>query len=537
MWFDRWVVGTQLLAKVRGWKCHWPVVVWSARLCLRKDMGQLLESHKHERVLVRFYGERSMMWVRQEDLRKDSLDDGHVADMQDWERLHRKPGLVQSVLEELEGACGEPAAEQPCLTPTDLPDGAWDCPCCGQANTCLGDEAEVDTEEKVERMGLTPDWIIQAASFVVFRLPRPTPEQPFIAGLLDPCTNSMVAPNIPAQVLYDKKMNGLLMSNSWAGFHVLLNPDYSAATQWRFVNRAIDEVPAVLLVCRNSTDTAYFQRLRPYPRVMLRRGNARFKDYDKTPIGFGVAVFCIAKAPATELYERFFDGFAAMGEPNIPIDKALMQSTAFLELLGRLKRHSEEHQRDHWIQCSLCVQWRIIAYETLLQVRSDASWTCAQLSKRELAGTRGYATIGSSESATPGQPSDGPCAGTAAHEDQPAEDACTAVEAPGSLEACASTSMDAAEESLQQDSQESDTCHLQSCQVRAPVQQMQPAQAHAPQQQEAPVQLAQQHAAAGPQNEFLQAALQRLPPSQILSTGGLESAGDEECQVDATAIP
>ena len=31
------------------------------------------------------------------------------------------------------------------------------------------------------------------------------------------------------------------------------------------------------------------------------------------------------------------------------------------------------------IQCSLCVQWRIITYDTLLQVRSDASWTCAQL--------------------------------------------------------------------------------------------------------------------------------------------------------------
>ena len=33
----------------------------------------------------------------------------------------------------------------------------------------------------------------------------------------------------------------------------------------------------MLLVCRNSTDTAYFQRLRPYPRVLLRRQNARFK--------------------------------------------------------------------------------------------------------------------------------------------------------------------------------------------------------------------------------------------------------------------
>jgi hypothetical protein len=44
-------------------------------------------------------------------------------------------------------------------------------------------------------------------------------------------------------------------------------------------------VPCCVLVCRNSTDTGYFQRLRPYPRVLLRRLSARFKDYDKTPIG------------------------------------------------------------------------------------------------------------------------------------------------------------------------------------------------------------------------------------------------------------
>lgn len=37
-------------------------------------------------------------------------------------------------------------------------------------------------------------------------------------------------------------MNGLKLSNSWAGHLVLLNPPYTAATQWRFVNRAIDEV-------------------------------------------------------------------------------------------------------------------------------------------------------------------------------------------------------------------------------------------------------------------------------------------------------
>lgn len=133
---------------------------------------------------------------------------------------------------------------------------------------------------------------------------------------------------------------------------------------------------------RNSTDTAFFQRLRPYPRVLLRRCNTQFKvthytrlllesanlatcfsyscsllhllanrycvvadtfvfpaaatataacshclppaqDYEKCAIGFGVVVFCIATAShqnCLQLYERFYAGFSAFGEPNIPID-------------------------------------------------------------------------------------------------------------------------------------------------------------------------------------------------------------------------
>jgi len=65
-------------------------------------------------------------------------------------------------------------------------------------------DAAADKEKQVERMGLTPDWIIQATAFKVFQLPPPPPEQPFIKGLLDPCTNSLLAPNIPAEKLYDK---------------------------------------------------------------------------------------------------------------------------------------------------------------------------------------------------------------------------------------------------------------------------------------------------------------------------------------------
>ena len=70
----------------------------------------------------------------------------------------------------------------------------------------MGDSGSVSPEKdkQVERMGLTPDWIIQVTAFKVFQLGPPTPEQPFIRGLLDPCTNSMLAPNIPAEKLYDK---------------------------------------------------------------------------------------------------------------------------------------------------------------------------------------------------------------------------------------------------------------------------------------------------------------------------------------------
>lgn len=69
------------------------------------------------------------------------------------------------------------------------------------AGTCTGGDKE---GKQVERMGLTPDWIIQVTAFKVFQLDPPTPEQPFIRGMLDPCTNSMLAPNIPAEKLYDK---------------------------------------------------------------------------------------------------------------------------------------------------------------------------------------------------------------------------------------------------------------------------------------------------------------------------------------------
>jgi hypothetical protein len=49
------------------------------------------------------------------------------------------------------------------------------------------------------------------------------------------CTGTLVPqePNIPAELLYDKADDGLALSNPWAGYHVILNPDFRQGVQVR----------------------------------------------------------------------------------------------------------------------------------------------------------------------------------------------------------------------------------------------------------------------------------------------------------------
>ena len=104
-----------------------------------------------------------------------------------------------------------------------------------------GTAAAATKLEKQIIVGLTPDWITDACCDV-FGLTRPSVVSPVIRGLLDPCCNNKKNPNLPAELLYDKADDGLALRNSWADHFVLLNPPYESALQWRFINRAIDEV-------------------------------------------------------------------------------------------------------------------------------------------------------------------------------------------------------------------------------------------------------------------------------------------------------
>jgi hypothetical protein len=61
--------------------------------------------------------------------------------------------------------------------------------------------------------------------------------------------------------------------------------------------------------------------------------------YLQTPIGFGIACFCmLAAGPgALEGYQRFHTHFSPRGEINIPIDRPFTHTDAFTDLVKRLQ--------------------------------------------------------------------------------------------------------------------------------------------------------------------------------------------------------
>ena len=245
---------------------------------------------------------------------------------------------------------------------------------------------DADHHDGSPKDGLTPDWIIDAGCRM-FGLNVPTVQEPIVKGLLDPCTNDKRDPNIPAEKTYDKRQDGLKQENPWKGYHVILNPSYESQVQWRFINRAINEVewgfcPGILLVCRNSTDTSYFQRLLPFPRIFLRRDAVRFKDYTHTPIGFGIAVFCLVSPIVTPeekmaTYSRFYNEFRHAGEFNIPFDGEFLKDVRFKELTDRLHVEAALKYRDSWVACDECDRWREVPpTQSLAEVGAKDTWRC-----------------------------------------------------------------------------------------------------------------------------------------------------------------
>lgn len=358
----------------------WPGRTWKLRQCA-KAYDLLDTKPEGARALVKLFGSHSFEWAAKEDLAPYDAQrqTAYRENMLQWYTFTKAKKSRQMALKALRQADAAEIEE-------------WSDPWSTSEDSSSESEEETEAvatmranEQALESMkvGLTPDWIVHAACRV-FELDLPTIEAPLIKGLLDPCTNSHLRPNIPAEKCYDKQDDGLKMENSWEGYHVLVNPPYEAQVQWRFINRAINEVewercPGIILVCRNSTDTSYFQRLLPFPRIHLRRTAVQFKDYRNCPIGFGICVFCIVSPThpkQAEIYHRFYDEFHAAGEFNIPVDGTFVKSPPFIELTTRLHRVACEAYRDSWIACDVCDRWREIPFDEMLKARKSKVWQC-----------------------------------------------------------------------------------------------------------------------------------------------------------------
>lgn len=113
----------------------------------------------------------------------------------------------------------------------------------------------------------TPDVIIEGV-------------QTFYGGVidLDPCSNSLEAPNVPALFHYDEALNGLALP--WAG-KVFVNPPYGRELSL-WIQKAIAEYEAnrareILILIPSRTDTQWFKSLNPYSRLYV-EGRLWFKS-------------------------------------------------------------------------------------------------------------------------------------------------------------------------------------------------------------------------------------------------------------------
>eukprot|EP00873_Tetraselmis_striata_P034833 jgi/Tetstr1/455097/TSEL_041949.t1 len=264
-------------------------------------------------------------------------------------------------------------------------------PRCGQCRPCRVPTLRQPCVLRAQSKGVLP--VGDDTGAPAFRLTERPKDDLMVHGLLDPSSNSLVRPNIPAQRLYTAAEDGLEMENSWSELFVYLNPPYDSALQWRFINRAIDEVESgrcegAIILCRGSPDTNWWPRLRPYPRVLCRRRAVQFLDYYKTPIAFGVAIFCLVPQGPNQMniYQRFYATLQHKGEVCIPIDASLMASHAFSSLLSRLHTQATANEREHWLRCDSCCRWRRVPFAMWRRwggSRSSAGeWTCREVDPR-----------------------------------------------------------------------------------------------------------------------------------------------------------
>lgn len=125
---------------------------------------------------------------------------------------------------------------------------------------------------------------------------------------LDPCSNSHESPNVPAQVVYTAEDDGL--AHEWHG-RVYLNPPYGGGID-RWIEKLVDAhragtVGEAVALLPARTDTAWFRRLRDWPRCFV-DGRLKFSGHENSAPFPSVVVYL------GERLDDFVDVFGDMGD-------------------------------------------------------------------------------------------------------------------------------------------------------------------------------------------------------------------------------
>jgi hypothetical protein len=136
----------------------------------------------------------------------------------------------------------------------------------------------------------TPDEVIEAALAVMGKID------------LDPCSNSLEKPNIPAHQHYTKELDGL--NRPWTG-RIYLNPPYSETADW--VNKLLREyqlghVSEAIVLIKSATDTKWYKSLHGFPFCHI-DGRLKFKP-NSSPAPFASTVFYLGSQ--ARAFERAF---------------------------------------------------------------------------------------------------------------------------------------------------------------------------------------------------------------------------------------
>ena len=129
---------------------------------------------------------------------------------------------------------------------------------------------------------------------------------------LDPCSNSKLKPNVPAELHYTMEDDGL--SKSWMG-KIYMNPPYGREIK-DWVIKLIEEqekgnIDEAIALVPARTDTEWFASLDPHPWCAI-KGRLKFSE-NPNSAPFPSAIFYLGQDEDIDGLERFFRVFCKHG--------------------------------------------------------------------------------------------------------------------------------------------------------------------------------------------------------------------------------